>query len=123
MIAQAFRFHGHGSLRYLYRNGEAVRTRTLTVRYIRNPRRKKPRFAVIVAKKVLKQAVKRNFMRRRIYEVIRELQPRIKGGHDIAITVFSPDLYSVSFAELREQIIDTLTRAELLTEESTTNHS
>lgn len=118
MIAQAFRFHGHGSLRYLYRNGEAVRTRTLTVRYIHNPRRKKPRFTVIVAKKVLKRAVKRNLMRRRIYEIIRELQPQIKNSHDIAITVFSPELLDVSFLELREQIMDVLTRAEVVTEES-----
>lgn len=121
MIAQSFRFHGHGSLRYLYRNGEAVRTRTLTVRYIHNPRRKKPRFAVIVSKKVFKQAVKRNRMRRRIYEIIRELQPRIKGNHDIAITVFSPDLYDVSFTELHEQIVDMLRRADILAAESATN--
>jgi ribonuclease P protein component len=114
MIAQKYRFHGHGSLRYLYRHGDAVRTRTLTLRFIKNPRRKNARFAVIVAKKVLKKAVKRNIMRRRIYEVIRELHPRIKASQDIALTVFSAELLEASHEELRQQIIEVLTRADVL---------
>lgn len=114
MIAQKYRFHGHGSLRYLYRNGEIVRTRTLTIRYIKNPHRKQPRFVVIVAKKVLKKAVRRNRMRRRMYELLRELHPQLPANYDIAITVFSPELLLVSPKELREQLTQAFTRAGLL---------
>lgn len=111
MIAQKYRFHGHGSLRYLYRRAEVIRTRTLTVRYIHNPRRKLPRFTVIVAKKVLKKAVDRNRMRRRVYEVIRELQPSVLGSFDIAVTVFSAELLDVSYDELKRQIVQVFERA------------
>lgn len=114
MLAQKFRFHGHGSLRYLYKHGESIRTRTLTLRYIHNPRRKTPRFSVIVAKKVLKSAVKRNRMRRRIYEILRELEPRVKRSHDIALTVFSPELLDIPHEELRQQVIEVLDRAAVL---------
>lgn len=121
MIAQKYRFHGHGSLRYLYRHADVIRTRTLTVRYIQNPRRKLPRFTVVVAKKVLKKAVDRNRIRRRVYEVIRELHPEIKGSFDIAVTVFSAELLDVSHDELKRQVIQTFERAEVvrLSNEST----
>lgn len=114
MIAQKYRFHGHGSLRYLYKHGESVRSRTLTVRYIHNPKRETPRFTVIVAKKVLKKAVKRNRMRRRMYEEIRVMIPEIKPHRDIAVTVFSPELLLVSQAELREQLRSLLEKADLI---------
>ena len=71
MLAQKFRFHGHGSLRYLYKNGDAVRSHLITLKYIANPRRKTSRFTVVVGKKVIKSAVKRNRIRRRVYEVVR----------------------------------------------------
>jgi ribonuclease P protein component len=114
MIAQKYRFHGHGSLRYLYRHGENVRTRTLTIRYIKNARRERPRLTVIVAKKVLKKAVKRNRIRRRLYEMLRELLPQLPANTDIAITVFSAELLLMSHDELKEQLIQALERAELL---------
>lgn len=114
MIAQKFRFHGHGSLRYLYRHADAIRTRTLTVRYIRNPRRKLPRFTVVVAKKVLKKAVDRNRIRRRVYEIIRELQPQLATSYDIAVTVFSAELLEASHDELKGQIIQSFVKAGVL---------
>ena len=114
MIAQKYRFHGHGSLRYLYNHGQNVRTRTLTLRYIKNARRSEPRITVIVAKKVLKKAVMRNRIRRRLYELIRELLPQLPQDHDIAITVFSAELLLMTHEELKDQLLQILERAELL---------
>ena len=56
MLAYKNRFHGHGSLRYVYSNGTSVRTQKITVKFAQNPRRKDSRFAVVVSKKVLKSA-------------------------------------------------------------------
>jgi len=114
MIAQKYRFHGYGSLRYLYKNGDTIRTRMLTLRSIQNARRQQPRITVIVAKKVLKKAVKRNRIRRRLYELLRELLPQLPPQTDIAVTVFSPELLVLPHQELKEQLVQALERAELL---------
>ena len=79
MLAQKNRFAGHGSLRYVYANGNAVRTQKIVVKFTRNPHRTDSRFAVVVSKKVLKSAVGRNRIRRRVYEIIRKEMPRFDG--------------------------------------------
>lgn len=56
MLAYKNRFHGHGSLRYVYSNGTSVRTQKITVKFAQNPRRQDSRFAVVVSKKVLKRS-------------------------------------------------------------------
>ena len=40
MLSAQHRFHGHGSLRYVYKNGQAVRSHLITVKYTSNPYRK-----------------------------------------------------------------------------------
>jgi ribonuclease P protein component len=104
MLSAIHRFHGHGSLRYVYKNGQAVRSHFMTVKHTDNPRRKHSRFAIVVSKKVLKSAVGRNRIRRRIYEVIREELPRMKAASDIVIIVFSSELVAMPSPELKETI-------------------
>ena len=96
MISFPFRFHGHSSLRYVYKNGQAIRSRLMTVKYSSNPHRKKSRYSVIVSKKVLKSAVGRNRIRRRIYEIIRLENEKIPGIYDVAIIVVSSEVISTS---------------------------
>lgn len=100
MLAFTHRFHGHGSLRYVYKNGHAVRSRLATLKLTKNPRRKHSRFAVVVSKKVHKGAVGRNRIRRRIYEIIRHELPAFNGVHDVAIIVVSSDVRSLPADEL-----------------------
>jgi len=88
MLAYKNRFHGHGSLRYVYSNGTSVRTQKITVKFAQNPRRKDSRFAVVVSKKVLKSAVGRNRIRRRVYEIIRHELPKIDGTFDVVVMIF-----------------------------------
>lgn len=114
MLAQRYRFHGHGSLRYLYRNGKVIRTSDLTLRYIQNPKRVHSRYTVVVSKKVLKSAVKRNRIRRRIYEIIRKEDIQVQPSFDIAISVFSADLLETSHEELREKITSLFKKANIL---------
>ncbi len=111
MIASQFRFHGHGSLRYLFKNAQAIRSRHVTVKYIKNPHRKKSRFAVVVSKKVHKSAVGRNRMRRRLYEIVRNEQVRFDGIYDVAIIVTSAEVISVEHADLKRAIREVFTRA------------
>jgi ribonuclease P protein component len=104
MLSFPYRFHGHGSLRYVYRNGAAIRSARITIKYTKNPRRTCSRFAVVVSKKVHKGAVGRNRIRRRLYEVIRQELPSIHSPHDVVMLVFSSDVITMPQEELRETV-------------------
>ena len=104
MLAFQYRFHGHGSLRYVYKNGTAHRSRTMTVKVTRNERRKVSRFSVVISKKVHKSAVGRNRMRRRMYEIIRHDLPHITRAYDVAVIITSSEVITMDYSALRVQI-------------------
>lgn len=104
MISSKYRFHGHGSLRYVYKNGQALRSRLLTIKYTRNTRRRNPRFAVVVSKKVHKSAVGRNRIRRRLYEILRGVMPRVTTAHDIVCIVSSGEVMTMEHTELEAHV-------------------
>lgn len=113
MLAFKYRFHGHGSLRYVYTHGEAVRSRLVTLKYSRHPKRKNPRVAVVVSKKVYKGAVGRNRIRRRIYEIVRQLLPRVNENQDIVLIVFSSEILTMPHEELQASIEQLFTTADI----------
>lgn len=114
MLAQRFRFHGHGSLRYVYRNGQAIRSRLVTLKYVKNKRRKHSRYTVVVSKKVLKLAVGRNRIRRRIYEIVRHHMDRVDGVYDMALLVFSSEVATMDYKELEDNIVNQLKEAGII---------
>lgn len=113
MIPSLFRFHGHNSLRYVYANGKAVRTQLLTVKYVQNSHRTHPRFSVVVSKKVLKSAVGRNRIRRRLYEYIRPTIKDLPGVYDIVIIATSSELRKMPAVDLKEHLDQTFQKADL----------
>jgi ribonuclease P protein component len=104
MLAFKYRFHGHGSLRYVYTNGQTVRSRLMSLKYSRHPKRKNPRVAVVISKKVIKGAVGRNRVRRRLYEVIRLELPRIEHNADIVLLVFSGEVLTMPASDMVEVV-------------------
>lgn len=104
MLSFQYRFHGHGSLRYVYKNGEAIRSHAITIKYTANPHRRHSRFAVVVSKKVHKSAVGRNRIRRRLYEIIRQELPKLNGAHDVAVMVFSSEVRTMPYEELVQTV-------------------
>jgi len=113
MISVKYRFHGHGSLRYLFKNGQAVRSRHITIKYISNPHRKQSRFTVIVSKKVHKSAIGRNRMRRRLYEIIRQELPTIQGTYDVAFIITNSEVMGMEHSELLASVRELLAQAGL----------
>jgi ribonuclease P protein component len=87
MIARKHRFHGYGSLKYVYQNGKSVRGPLNVLKYAPNPKRTQYRLAVVVSKKVAKSAVTRNRIRRRIYETFRLALPVDTPAYDLVVTV------------------------------------
>lgn len=104
MIARRHRFHGYGSLRYVYQNGKTVRGPLTSLKFVENPKRKSYRLAIVVSKKVNKSAVVRNRIRRRLYEAVRRLEPLMTEPHDMVITVFNEQVAALSAAELERLV-------------------
>ncbi len=113
MISKIFRFHGHNSLRYVYSNGKAVRSQLFTVKYVPNTRRTHPRFSVVVSKKVIKSAVGRNRIRRRLYEYLRTHTERLNGTYDIVVICTSSELRTLPYNEISSQLTQLFEKASL----------
>jgi ribonuclease P protein component len=113
MIPSPLRFHGHNSLRYVYANGKAVRSQPLTIKWVKNSHRQKSRISVVVSKKVLKSAIGRNRIRRRLYEYMRLAEPRFQDVYDVVIIVTSPELRDLPYAELSAQLEQLFIKADL----------
>lgn len=114
MISKQHRFHGLGSLRPVYRHGKTVRGSSVSLRYQLNRRRATYRAAVVVSRKVHKSAVKRNLIRRRIYEIIRSWEERISQPYEFVITVFSDQLIDWPSDKLRREITGLAKRAGII---------
>lgn len=113
MLAEKFRFHGHGSLKFVYSRGQVVRSKLFITKYTHNSRRKQPRIAVVVSKKVMKSAVKRNRIRRRMYELIRLELPALVPQTDLVFIVISPDVLVAPHADLQAAVRRSVAQAGL----------
>lgn len=110
MLAKKYRFHSRGGVRYTYAHGKTIRTPKLSLIYNNNPRGFQ-RFAVVVSKKVEKTAVGRNRIRRRVYEAIRAELPNYPENRDYIFVIYSKDLLSMNFLELRSLVSSLLSQS------------
>ena len=114
MVSREHRFHGLGSLRFVYGRGEVARGPMFLIKYARNSHRKTYRVAIVVSKKVSKSAVVRNRIRRRLYEIIREQEADIREPFDIVMNVHSPEVAELPSDKLSAQVIKQLKSAQII---------
>lgn len=112
MLNQKYRFHSRGGVRYVYQKGKTIRTPKMSLVFMTNSRGF-TRFAVVVSKKVLKTAVDRNRVRRRIYEIIRKNFADIPKQHDYIFVVFSKELLTLPSSELENILADLVQQSKL----------
>lgn len=110
MLSQKYRFHSRGGVRHTYQKGKTIRTSVLSLVYAPNSHHIQ-RFGVVVSKKVLKSAVGRNRIRRRIYEAIRLELPEFTTPQDCLFVVFNRSVKDMPFSELRYLIHELLERS------------
>lgn len=114
MIARSHRFHGHGSLRYVYQHGRTVRGPLTALKFVPNERRKIYRLAVVVSKKVSKSAVVRNRIRRRLYEAFRQHERELTRPFDMVCTVFHEQVADLPADELDRLVVAQMRQAGLI---------
>lgn len=113
MLSRKYRFHSRGGVRYTYQNGKTIRGSKISLVFAENAR-KKQRFAVVVSKKVLKSAVGRNRIRRRVYEAIRLEQSHIATPVDCIFVIYSKEIAQMDFMELRQLIRNLIQEAQIV---------
>ena len=113
MLSKKYRFHSRGGVRYTYQNGKSIRGSKISLVFADNSRNKQ-RYAVVVSKKVLKSAVGRNRIRRRVYEAVRVELPKIQKPVDCIFTVYSKEILNTDFKLIQKTIRDLLKEANIL---------
>lgn len=112
MLSRPHRFHGYGSLRYVYRNGKVVRGAYCSLKYVANNRNTRYRVAVVVSKKVSKSAVVRNRIRRRIYEVVR-MTVIPDQQVDLVFTIYNEQMATLAADQLKDCVLTQLESAHI----------
>lgn len=110
MLSQKYRFHSRGGVNHTYQKGKTIRTPVLSLIFAPNTRHHQ-RFGVVVSKKILKSAVGRNRIRRRLYEAIRLELPEFTAHQDCLFVVYNKSLATMPFRELRQLVQDLLSRS------------
>lgn len=113
MLSQRYRFHSRGGVNHTYQKGKTIRTPILSLVFTPNTRHHQ-RFGVVVSKKILKSAVGRNRIRRRVYEAIRLELPEYTTDMDCLFVVYSKSVATMPFRELRRLTHDLLERSLIL---------
>lgn len=113
MLAKKFRFHSRGGVRHTYQHGKTIREAKISLVFAINGR-KKQRYAVVVSKKILKSAVGRNRIRRRVYEALRLELPKIQQPVDCIFIVNTKEISVIDFTELQSLIRDLLIEAKII---------
>lgn len=111
MITQRHRFHGQASLARVYQHGSTARATSFNGKYLWRDERRPYRVAVVVSKKVSKSAVVRNRIRRRMYELVRQLDPPLPNGLDFVIMVYSEDVADQPHDQLQTALTSLLQKA------------
>ena len=99
MLNKKYRFHSRGGVRFVYQNGKTIRSAKMSLVFAENTRGY-TRFAVIVSKKVEKSAVKRNYIRRRVYEALRKNLDLLPKNKDYLSVIYSKEIGEMPFSEL-----------------------
>ena len=114
MINRIYRFHGHNSLSYLFKNGKVERAELMSLKFVKS-KKDDYRLSVIVSKKVSKSAVVRNRIRRRLYEIVRlERKASIQNWpYDMAITVYDEKIAGLPHEDLKKQVQKLLQKTKI----------
>lgn len=102
MLSKINRFHGYGSLNYVYRKGQTVRSPYCVMKFVAG-KHDTYRVAVVVSNKVAKSAPNRNRIRRRLYEAVR-LNDKKLTNQDIVVTIFDERFLTMPSEELQKSI-------------------
>ena len=118
MLPKANRLRRNQDFSKVYEKGLRKKGPDLVLRALRRPGEnsqtaKPTRIGISIGKKVSKQAVVRNRLKRLIRAAMRQLLPKIEPGWDLAIVV-KPTAQKCNYREILQQLEQLLARTEVL---------
>ncbi len=96
----------------LYKKGGFLKNQFFLLKFIKNDL-KFSRFGFVVSLKVSKRAVDRNLLKRRMREIIRSLNDKIKPGFDL-IFIINFKAKDLKFLLLKNNVVNSLKKIRLL---------
>ena len=114
MLSVKNRFHGHSAVRRVYRIGRQTRGQLFSTHVNKGDKVRYTKVAVVVSKKVHKSAVKRNRIRRRIYECMRYRLDNIATSAEIVITVYKLEVIDLPHDQMVKSVDEILKKAGLI---------
>ena len=117
MLSKKFRFHSRGGVRYVYQYGKTLRSSKMSLVFMPNERGFM-RVAVVVSKKIEKTAVKRNLIRRRIYEILRNNFNTVPKKTDYIFVIYSKDVLKMKEKDLKDLVLELVEESKVCYNES-----
>jgi len=106
MLPKKYRLSGY-QVSQTFKKGRFFNAPLFTLKFLPlkniSPDFKNSLFSITVPLKVEKKAVRRNKIRRQVYEIIRHLLPELKSGWAIAILA-KKEILKVNYQEMEEQL-------------------
>lgn len=112
MLPRLFRLSKDKEIEAVFRSGRSVHSPILSLHFRPNIL-KNSRATVIAGLKVHKRAVKRNYLKRKLREILRHHFPEVKTGFDLALVARAKGLEK-NYDELEQEVGRLLDRAGLL---------
>jgi ribonuclease P protein component len=113
MLSMKNRFHGHTSVRRVYRLGKSTRTGLASMHSLSNEKIHTSKLAIVVSRKVDKSAVRRNRIRRRIFALARPLMAELKQPTELVITVYQSEASAMPTDQLADAVDELFKKAKL----------
>ena len=111
MLKKVNRLRKRYQYQYVYKAGKFVSEKAVAIHYV-SSKTNNIKIGFAVTKKI-GHAIKRNFIRRRLREITRNLLSNLKQNYNV-IFIAKEAILETDFDELKKQIINLLKRADLL---------
>jgi len=112
MLKKLYRLKNERNFKKVARFGKKAQIDLLTLKYLET-RFESSRFGIVISAKVLKKAVQRNYVKRRIIESVRLNLSQIKPGYDIVFLMYNKPA-NIKEIDFKEKTLNLLKKAQLL---------
>jgi len=103
MLSAKYRLTKTKDIQAVFEGKQKVFGKYMIINYISN-KLPNPRFTFIVSSQTFKKATDRNYYKRILRHIVRELIPNIKTNYDFGI-VIKKDIYNIKFDDIKNECI------------------
>ncbi|MFA6392074.1 MAG: ribonuclease P protein component [Patescibacteria group bacterium] len=115
MLPKQYRLTNEGDYKKIYEKRKSIFLPSLSLRYLQKKEKVNSRFGFVISKKIYKNSVDRNLLKRRMRAIIKKQLPNIFSGYDFIISA-RPGVKNKSFKEIEADIEKLFRKSRLYAE-------